>query len=482
MRCPTPQLKGYPDKAAAADELTRRYRTPPKAVKPYECDCGEWHLTPRQRAGRGEGKPYKRGDGMWVCAVTVPGADGKQRRKTVSAKDRGTALDRRKKLLEDIAKGNIIQSPKITVGQWLDHWLETIHKPNVKPKTYRYYESGIRLLIKPHIGQKQLAKLTPEDVRAVIKKINETGSTRNAVKAHQILQKALKGAINEGVLERNVATMVKKPSHVTAEIQPFTAPEAKHIMRTAIDLNDPLADRWSFAFLTVARPSELNGLEWSRVDFDNKVLDLSWQLQELTNKRHGCGEPNEDGAYPCKRKRAAWCPAAEYDFQPGFEYRPCHGTQVWTRPKTAAGKRTLPLIKPLETMLRLRLERQKPGHLDLVWAHDDGRPYGPTEMNERWHALMVAAGFEFDESGTDCNEIEIESGDSEIPDLPSRMLYAARHTAATLLMELKVPEDVRMAIMGQSSVVAHRGYVHVDQRLTKAALSKLTKLLNPALH
>ncbi|WP_079621546.1 tyrosine-type recombinase/integrase [Mycobacteroides abscessus] len=421
--------------------------------------------------------------------MTVPGPiPGKQERKTVSAKDRATALARRKKLLEDVAKGNITRSPKLTVAQWLDHWLEKIHKPNVKPKTYRYYESGIRLLIKPHIGNKQLAKLTPEDIRDLIKVIQRT-STRNAVKAHQILQTALKGAIREGVLERNVVTMIKKPNHVTAEIPPFTTHQAKHIMRTAIDLGDPLADRWSFAFLTVARPSELNGLEWSRVDFDNKVLDLSWQLQELTSKRHGCGEPDEAGAYPCGRKRAGWCPDAEFDFEPGFEYRPCHGTQVWTRPKTAKGKRPLPLIEPLEAMLRLRLKRQKPGPLDLVWAHDDGRPYGPTELNERWHALMVAAGLETemiavetDESDAECNEIESVSGDPESPDLPSRVLYAARHTAATLLMELGVPEDVRMAIMGQSSVVAHRGYVHVDQTQMKAALSKLNELVNPALH
>ena len=40
-----------------------------------------------------------------------------------------------------------------------------------------------------------------------------------------------------------------------------------------------------------------------------------------------------------------------------------------------------------------------------------------------------------------------------------------------------VDEAVRMQLLGHSSVAAHRGYAHVDQTLTRAALGELSKLI-----
>ena len=62
-------------------------------------------------------------------------------------------------------------------------------------------------------------------------------------------------------------------------------------------------------------------------------------------------------------------------------------------------------------------------------------------------------------------------------ELPEITLYTSRHTAATLLQELGVSEEVRMKIMGQSSAAAHQAYVHIDQAQTRAALGKLERLL-----
>ena len=56
-------------------------------------------------------------------------------------------------------------------------------------------------------------------------------------------------------------------------------------------------------------------------------------------------------------------------------------------------------------------------------------------------------------------------------------LYAARHTTATLLMQMNVPESVRMAVVGHSTTAAHRGYAHVDLTQARAALGKLDVLM-----
>src|SRR5699024_1385596 len=124
---------------------------------------------------------------------------------------------------------------------------------------------------------------------------------------------------------------------------------------------------------------------------------------------------------------------------------------IWTRPKTDAGLRIVPIVTPLLDMLRAHraLTASDPNPHDLVWCYRDGRVIGEKREWELWKAALAAAG---------------------LPDVDQ---YSTRHTTATLLDELGVSDEVRMQIMGQSSKVAHRAYLHVDQSRARAALDQL---------
>jgi integrase len=56
-------------------------------------------------------------------------------------------------------------------------------------------------------------------------------------------------------------------------------------------------------------------------------------------------------------------------------------------------------------------------------------------------------------------------------------LHEARHTTATLLLEGDVDTEVIKAIMGHSSIVASRGYMHVSQALARKALDDVAAKL-----
>jgi integrase len=428
------------------------------------------------RRSPGDGGLYKRkSDNMWIGAVTLPSVDGRQHRKTVSAKSRAKCLEKKRELEKQIAAGILPTAPKMTVEQWLVHWLETICRPRVKPKTFNYYREAVHLHLIPHIGTKKLAKLSQADVRALRVAV-QSYSTRNAVKAHQALQKALKDAVREGYVARNVAQLTDKPKHVVIDRGALTADAARHLLRVAIDRGDPLATRWAAAFLTGARPAELIGLTWDRVDLERGLLDLSWQLQEF-KRVHGC-DPDD----PCGKLRGGDCPRAKFDFQPGFEHIPCHRSLVWTRPKTFAGKRAVPITAPLLAMLRAYRAADNSGvnpH-QLVWHHDDGRPISPRDDRESWIAACEAAGLAkrkpLPEGASTAKRNNRRNVEWEIE---PPVEYVTRHTTATLLLEAGVPEEVRMAIMGQSSREAHQGYLHVDLSLPRAAVAELDLL--PAL-
>ena len=59
-------------------------------------------------------------------------------------------------------------------------------------------------------------------------------------------------------------------------------------------------------------------------------------------------------------------------------------------------------------------------------------------------------------------------------------IHEARHTTATLLLEAGVDPKVIQAILGQSSMVATRGYQHVSQSLTRTAMAGMHERLEAA--
>jgi integrase len=399
-----------------------------------------------RRRSPGDGALYKRAsDGMWVGSVEIR-PDGKRRQKRVYSKSRTEARRKLDELRAQVAAGQIPVTAKTTVAQWLKHWLEHVKKPHVRPSTYDFYEEAARLHIIPHIGSVRLDRLTAQQVRVMLTEVN---TSRNAQRAHTTLKLALKTAVNDGILGRNVMDAVEKPGHIKTERDALPAEQAKHVIRTAIASSDDIhPTRWVAAFLTGARPAELRGLEWDRVDLINGQIVFSWQLQRH-EKIHGCGNT-------CGRTRPSWCPQATWDLPDNYEYRECHRTLIFTRPKTKSGTRVVPIVPELLDGLRELALQDGPNPHNLVWHHKDGRPFAPNDELRAWTRLLETA------------------------QIPRVEQYAARHSTATLLDELGVGEEVRMAIMGQSSKVAHRMYLHVDQTRARAALNQLGALLLPA--
>jgi integrase len=405
-------------------------------------------MSPKRRS-KGDGGLFQRSDGMWIGRVELPpGPDLKRRRKTVSSMSFAEAAKKLKKLRADVDEGRIAATGSTTVAKWLERWLEEIHGPRVRPTTKRDYATTIRLYINPHIGDKKLDKLTPAHVRQMNDAI---ASDRSAQKAHVVLQRALRDAVREGMIVRNVAEVADKPRYVSVQREPLTSEQAKQLLRVSERLRDPLRSRWGAALLLGARQGELLGLQWSHVNLDAGLVDLEWQLQQL-QQVHGCGNRHSDKSWPCGRTRPGWCPDRKWDLPRGFQHKVLHRSLVLTRPKTKAGTRLVPTPAPLWALLEQHPRGDTNPH-NLVWHHDDGRPFSPRDDHRNWKQALKAA------------------------DLPEAPLHVARNTTATLLMEAGVPEHIRMEILGHVSIAAHRGYAYVDKSLARQAMTALDQLL-----
>jgi site-specific recombinase XerD len=429
---------------------------------------------PKERRAKGDGGLHfdpKRG--LHIGTVWVTGDDGVRRQRRVSSKKESEALRKLNKLRADLLNGKLPDKvgKTLTVGEWLDEWLK-IKKREVRPKTYISCELSVRLYLKPLIGHHKLDKLTTAHVRAMLVQLQDKGtadakpSTRSAQKAHQALKSALDQAVSERRLEWNVCDAIKKrPKHMKKDRGVFETGTAAHILKTAAardDENNPkrpkLASRWVAAFMTGARQAECLGLELNRVDFKRGVIDVSWQLQRL-KYAHGCGV-NADGEPKCGRVRTGYCPAKKTDFPPGFETRHCHRSLFWTRPKSLASGREIPMAPLLAESLKVHMRLDKdPNPHGLVWHHRDGRPLSQEDDNQQWNMLMVASG------------VEKLAGEA--------VLHEARNTTATILLEWGVDVKIIQSIMGHATILQTQDYQRVSLELGKSAVATAFDALLP---
>ena len=88
------------------------------------------------RRGNSEGSIYKRADGRWAAAVNLGWQDGKRKRKTFYGKTRREVQEQLTKALRDHQQGLPVTSDRITVGQYLESWLQESKKPRLKPLTF----------------------------------------------------------------------------------------------------------------------------------------------------------------------------------------------------------------------------------------------------------------------------------------------------------------------------------------------------------
>jgi len=395
------------------------------------------------RKANGESSIHRDPKGRWHGYVSAGhGQDGAPDRRHVSGKTRAEVVAKVRELERKRDAGTIpIAGPQLNVGDWLDHWL-SIAKRSVRVATYTGYESGVRNHLKPMLGHHRLDRLQPEHLEAFYIHLADAKGLSPAMQLqqHRIISRALKVALQRGRVGRNVATLVAAPSLKRTEVLPFTAEEARKILRAAQSRPNPA--RWSVALALGLRQGEALGARWQDVDLDAGTWRVTQALQRQAF-RHGCGNQ------PCDRTPLQ-CPQRV-------------GGLVFVESKSAKGRRALALPAQLRAALRTHLqeqqhERDAAGNLwqdhGLVFCKPLGNPIDPSHDWSEWKALLTAAG------------------------VRDARLHDARHTAATLLLEQGVDARIVMEILGHSQIsLTQNTYQHVMPAVLADATDRVAQVL-----
>jgi integrase len=374
------------------------------------------------KRGNGEGSITRRKDGLYMARYTVEMPDGMRKRKTIYGKEREEVAEKLIEALSNRNRGLVFDADNLKLGEYLGRWLTDSVRDTVRPTTFERYEQVVRLHIRPVLGKVKLKNLTSAHVRGLYRQKLDSGlSSRTVQYVHVTLHKALKQAIADGLIPRNVTEAVKPPQVRREEMQPLTAEQVKVLFKAV--KGDRLEALYILAVTAGLRQGELLGLKWDDIDLEAGTLQVR---RTLTTAKGG---------------------------------------PVLSAPKTRGSRRTVRLSQMALEALRSHLERQleeidSVGSLwrenGLIFASKSGEPLSRQHVTaRRFKPLLKRAG------------------------LPPIRFHDLRHSCATLLLSKNVNPKIVSEMLGHATIaITLDTYSHVLPTMQESAARAMEAALS----
>lgn len=330
------------------------------------------------RRERGEGSLYQAKDKSWVYQYSVDGkrktkrfrrkSDAKAFMDALTAGQVGNVID----LLSNTAQ----KAEPITVGEWMDRWLEKYAKPTVKLSTYCSYEQFIRGHIKPQIGGKYMNTLTGEDLQDFFNERRVQGnlkgrgglSPKTLTNLRNMMHLAFGQAVKNRLITENLVESVRLPKGEKREMRVLSEEEQTRLTLAARRAPEPAAFGIIFDLFTGLRLGELCGLRWENVDMENRCFKVCETRNRLPN------------------------------FDDTIETSTSVETVQTT--KTDNSRRTVFIMDGLfqdfqdYQTIQMSLQKQNPGYNPdgYVFCQENGQPYEPRTYQDLFKRCVRQAG------------------------------------------------------------------------------------------
>src|SRR5215217_2781487 len=385
----------------------------------------------RDRRAKGEGTVRLRADGRYEGREppeTVP--PGEKQRSVYGGSER-EVLRKLREIRRDREQGLNFDAARLTVGEYLERWIEGPLKGSVAKKTQDDYAHMSRRHLIPALGCLKLHKLTAEHLDELYaKKLADDGlSARTVGYIHSTIRVALQRAVKKRLVPYNVARDADPPPiEDEGEAAPLSEEELKAFFAAAAEAGDRFEAFFVAAALVAARPGEILGLKWSDLTLPEEKGDLGLAIIRRTVS--------------------------------------LTGGRVEIRERTKAGRgrnrrsRSVDLLPPVVASLKSHRKRQLEERvrfakgwqdLDLVFPNQHGGPMHRDNLSKRhFKPLLKKAG------------------------LPTETrLYDLRHTFSTLWRESGEPLEILQNILGHTrfSVTADH-YVHFTPAAQREAMKR----------
>ncbi len=186
---------------------------------------------------------------------------------------RQAAEYQRKKLVNELSDEKEPER-SITFKQWSKAWLETYKKGKVKDSTYRYmYCNIVDAYLNPYFGKMAVSLIKPIDIQKFFDYCEPKYSLETIKKMRFCLKAIFDTAIENGYLVKSPMT---KRLSIASKKEPirkrvYSQDQYDKLIKYCKENNG--LDVLILAETAITR-SELLGIKWENLDFENKVLNI----------------------------------------------------------------------------------------------------------------------------------------------------------------------------------------------------------------
>ena len=376
-----------------------------------------------------------------------------------------------KALAEYNNAGLHFEPTEISVADYLDYWLDNYCKMNVADSTIVAYKNIIEKHFKPRLGHYRLKAVNTLVLQEMI---NDIYVKQNFSKSFmKNILKVMKGSfkyakVTAKLIQTNPAEDVSLPN-----MSPDA--EAEEIIILTKDNINAILERFKnvpqtyyailTAYYTGLRVSEVYGLTWDCVDFENKKLTVNkiakkiekeGKVSELGVKRGIRGKSTTKWYFgACKTSSSyrtidigdtllnALKEYKEWQEQNEESYAELY-TKIYMKEERTATNRKVQRLIPMQQMdFEIPLERTYP-----VFIKENGEYRGSDTIKYASKVINFELGIHFN-------------------------FHALRHTHATMLIEANVPVKAVSERLGHGNVrTTLETYVHVTGRMRNEAVDK----------
>ena len=320
-----------------------------------------------KRRPQGDGTIRKRSDGRWEARIIIGHKnDGSPMYKSAFAKTQKSALKQLHQLLDLYRDVDLTEECRMTLGEWLDKWLDEYMIFTIRESTLDSYRTMVKNQVKPFIGNKRLASLTTADMQKFYNKIKKEGRVRehpvhgktladSMVRGvHMMLHEALDMAVKERLLAKNPTNGTTIPKCNYPEKQILGDNQLETFLE-AIKGQEYWCDFFYVEVMTGLRRGEICGLKWQDIDFEENKLHVNRSVSVKRGGGLNIGETKTETGVRCiqlppsvaellkNRKQTA---ITEWVF-PAFlnPEQPIHPQAAYRKLKVILKNAELPLIR-----------------------------------------------------------------------------------------------------------------------------------------
>ncbi|AST93049.1 site-specific integrase [Sutcliffiella cohnii] len=386
----------------------------------------------------------QRGKNSFLLTVEAGyNSKGKRLRRTRTIKIEDESLLKTKKKLKDylndellkfkmeVEAGAYIAPEKMTLEKFITEWEKKYADKELSETTLSSYLSQIKNHIIPNIGHLRIDKITPIHIIHLLDNMervdgkNEPISVRSKQGTYLAIRNILQRAVEWKIIKNNPVADVKKPKEnnmVDKEINVYDEDEVEALFKAA--QNQPF--HWRI-FLTLAlaaglRRSELLGLEWSKIDFNNNSINIT---QVVVKGRIGATIKSPKSR---KSKRVVSLPPSVMEELKAYHLH-------WKKEKLQLGE--------------IWTEKEH----EWLFCNQNGTHFYPTTPTTWWRRFISNAGVRF------------------------IRLHDLRHTSATLLINQGVHAKIISERLGHADIrITMDTYGHALQKADQEAANKLDSI------